>query len=339
MKKEGRNQGRWFYTCQMAQDKRCDFFLWDEDAKLRTEAAVMSNSRTEPQPDADVQEGWNAGRTLQGKGLFAAPKQKGPAVKEDSPTPTPSPTPPSVNSSRKRNARDADLDDEVQPWSLTGDEEDELLEVASSAEAVTPQKAQKTGVYATPATSAKKSSRTLPWLQEPPTPVSSSKKPIVDYFNTPSKTPSKKVTFAEDPITEPETPKPIEDLTAPTTLAAPSSPSPSSRYKDALVNPADSQASLTNEVLSELSNVKLPPEKLSSLRSILTKHDLRTQGVTKGRDISRLALKAKEAKIAELEAKIASLEAEREVDRGVIARLRWKRESGVEDEEMEESQL
>lgn len=36
------------YTCQKAQPKRCDFFLWDDEAKSREAAAVLNNSRTEP---------------------------------------------------------------------------------------------------------------------------------------------------------------------------------------------------------------------------------------------------------------------------------------------------
>ncbi len=38
------------YTCQKPQHKRCTFFLWTDDAKIREEAAVLSNSRSEPPP-------------------------------------------------------------------------------------------------------------------------------------------------------------------------------------------------------------------------------------------------------------------------------------------------
>ena len=48
VKKEGKNKGRWFYTCQKHESERCGFFLWDDDAKPRMEAAVLSNSTTEP---------------------------------------------------------------------------------------------------------------------------------------------------------------------------------------------------------------------------------------------------------------------------------------------------
>jgi hypothetical protein len=86
---------------------------------------------------------------------------------------------------------------------------------------------------------------------------------------------------------------------------------------------------MTNEVLAALSDTRVPEDTLATLRGTLSKHDLKFQGVVKGRDISRLALKAKDAKIMELQARIASLEAERELDRGVIRSLRWEREHGV----------
>ncbi|KAH6648292.1 hypothetical protein BKA67DRAFT_574303 [Truncatella angustata] len=55
VKRESRNKGRWFYTCQVDRTKgktgepaRCDFFLWADDARLREEGAVLINSTTEP---------------------------------------------------------------------------------------------------------------------------------------------------------------------------------------------------------------------------------------------------------------------------------------------------
>ena len=84
-----------------------------------------------------------------------------------------------------------------------------------------------------------------------------------------------------------------------------------------------------NEVFAALSDTQVPDDVLTTLRGMLSKHDLKFQGVVRGRDISRLALKAKEAKIMELQAKVASLEAERELDRGVIRSLRWEGEHGV----------
>ncbi|KAI9795505.1 MAG: hypothetical protein M1825_001455, partial [Sarcosagium campestre] len=53
----GKNHGRWFYTCQKPQPKRCNFFLWDDDAKPREASAVLANSRSEPQTQAQARRG------------------------------------------------------------------------------------------------------------------------------------------------------------------------------------------------------------------------------------------------------------------------------------------
>jgi hypothetical protein len=342
VKKEGKNQGRWFYTCQNKEPKRCDFFLWDEAAKPREEAAVLSNSRTEPLGRAsdggEVQEGWNAGRAPQqqrGKGLFANTGQRHiRGDNESTASPTPSYTSPTrivpPNSSAKRTARDAGLDgedDDFFSWPLTGHEEQELVKAADSAtEPETPHKAKKTGVYATPATTGK---RKLPWLEQPTTPATTSKT-VADYFTSPSKR-----LGTTSPLTETHSNDSVETPRVQKTVATARTSSPPTRHKDALVNPADGGATLTAEALAALSTTDIPPDVISKLRSILSKHDLKTQGILKGRDISRLALKAKDAKIAELQAKIASLEADREVDKGVIRQLKWQNEHG-EDAETED---
>ena len=343
VKKEGKNHGRWFYTCQQPQDsgKRCDFFLWDEDAKPRMEAAVLSNRRTEQGEMTPVKRTEDnlrgGGASIPGRGLFARTGQR---MRQASPedddndltaSPSPSPTPRmsrTVGNGTKRNAYAAGMDDEDLFGSMTEREEAELARVADAAAPVTPHKAQKTGVYATPATSTK---RTLPWLVQPMTSTKANTK-SGNLFETPSRIVydlSQTSTCTLDHETQPETPTNLG-------ITKESSTTPKNRYKDALINPADSASSLTSEALATLSSTKIPPQTLSNLRGILSKHDLRTQGVIKGRDISRLALKAKDAKIAELQSKIASMEAEREVDRAIVRKLKWEADHGGQsmDEEL-----
>ena len=85
VKKEGKNQGRWFYTCQQAEPQRCGFFLWDDDAKPREEAAVLANSRNEP----------------------VTPSRPANYGQDSSPTPAKQ-----ANTGTKRTARQAYLDDD-----------------------------------------------------------------------------------------------------------------------------------------------------------------------------------------------------------------------------------
>lgn len=346
VKKESKNQGRWFYTCQNQEPKRCDFFLWDEDAKLREEGAVLNNSRSEPKgrqvPAA--QEGWDAGRSR--GGMFAginpmsAERNNARCVEDDETTEEGSP-PPAYSSQKQGNGTskrpasaaklDDDLDDELLPWPLTGQEEQELVEATDPVmpPPQTPRKLAKTGVYATPATTTEKT-RTLPWLQESTASLETPTYPSLPdhlqarYMDSPSKPPSKAV-----PAIPEQAYGPTPTLQSSTSARQLKSPSPPTRHRDALSNPADSSSSLTNEALAALAGTSVPPSVISNLRGVLSKHDLKSQGVVKGRDISRLALKAKEAKIVELQARIASLEAEREVDRGVIKSLRWEGENGV----------
>jgi hypothetical protein len=344
VKKETANKGRWFYTCQNQAEKRCDFFLWDEDAKLREEGAVLKNSSSEPQQRqvSNAQAGWDAGRTR--RGIFAnidpiATKSTSKAMTDDDATTDEGSPPPACSSqqtSNKRKAEAADLnddddyDDELLPWPLTGQEEQDLVAAADKVAPPpeTPRKAAKTGIYATPATMVQKK-RTLPWLQEPDEPTTVPKTPSLfsdqqkEYMDSPSKPPTR----ALSPIPA-QMYGPTPTLKASTHENHAKSPSPPNRHRDALLNPADSSSSLTNEALVTLAGTSVPRSVLSNLRGILSKHDLKTQGIVKGRDISRLALKAKEAKIVELQARIASLEAEREVDRSVIRGLRWEGETG-----------
>lgn len=345
VKKETKNKGRWFYTCQNQAEKRCDFFLWDEDAKLREEGAVLNNTRSEPQQErvSNAQDGWDAGRTRRGISANIDPtatKMTPKPVDEDDETTDDEGSRPAYSlqqSGNKRKAEAANLnddddddDDELLPWPLTGQEEQDLVaatdQIAPSPE--TPRKATKTGIYATPATTVQKK-RTLPWLEQPVDSTTVARTPSVSsdqqtgFLDSPSKPPTK----ALAPIPE-QVYGPTPTLQASTPKSQAKSPSPSNRHRDALANPADNSSSLTNEALATLAGTAIPPSVLNQLRGILSKHDLKSQGIVKGRDISRLALKAKEAKIVELQARIASLEAEREVDRSVIRSLRWEGETG-----------
>lgn len=272
---------------------------------------VMSNRRSEPQPNYRDQDGWDAGRC-------STPPIKRESDDAQRPSHAYLATP---QTGRKRSLESAGFEDD---WGLN-DGDDDLLRVADSFETSQAHKAQKTGVYATP-TTGNRSSRKLPWLEQMKSPPSSAK-PYDQHLATPSKPPSK---GPENARIHNETP---ELQSSSSTLRPPDSPSPQARYKDALVDPADSGSSLTNEVLAYLASSRLPPEKMSTLRTILSRHDLKAQGVAKGRDISRLALKAKQAKIVELQYKISRLEAEKEVDRGVIQKLRWDRQHSQETED------
>lgn len=310
VKKEGRNQGRWFYTCQNGEGRRCDFFLWDEDAKPRMEAAVLNNSRDEPRstPINRARDGPVARTNATGFEDRSPTQSPGPPPAYSSQSESSSRTLTGTASGTKRTLGDTGFDfdgdeDEPFPWALTGQEEAELVQVADGVSHApeTPRKAVKTDAYATPATTTEK--RRLPWL---------------DYSNETAaiETPTKS-TGLPTPATK--TPGMRKTL-----VAAPDTTPTPVRFRDALAESTTSE--LTDDVFSTLktASITLTCDAAARLKGVLTKHDLRTQGIAKGRDISRLAIKAKDAKIVELQARISALEAEREVDRARIRGLRLK---------------
>lgn len=67
--------------------------------------------------------------------------------------------------------------------------------------------------------------------------------------------------------------------------------------------------------MSLLKDSYLDDETTASLRALLSKHAARVAGLAKGRDITRVALRAKEGRIAELVHRVSVLEGEREMDR------------------------
>lgn len=79
---------------------------------------------------------------------------------------------------------------------------------------------------------------------------------------------------------------------------------------------------LAEDALKILQPANLSKQIEIELVELLNRYDLRMQGIARGRDITRLAVGAKETKIAELQARITGLEAEKETSRTVIAHLK-----------------
>ena len=89
-------------------------------------------------------------------------------------------------------------------------------------------------------------------------------------------------------------------------------------------NISTDESDLGTKILDSLQGlyVPLPDEAISAVKGICQTFTLKMQGIAKGRDISRMAIKAKDNKILELQADVAALEAERETNRAVIRHLR-----------------
>ena len=75
---------------------------------------------------------------------------------------------------------------------------------------------------------------------------------------------------------------------------------------------------LVEEVMYLLNDQKIEPKVAASLRELLMKHSLKHSGIVKGRDLTRVALTAKDNKIADLQRRITALETQSAMDKTII---------------------
>ncbi|KAL2042915.1 hypothetical protein N7G274_004675 [Stereocaulon virgatum] len=311
-KNGGKNHGRWFYTCQKAQPKRCDFFLWDDEAKSREAAVVLNNSRTEllPSPQTPQKPSPYGLATPQTSTRFmpASPKITTPYT----PSKTSHDVPPSYkrgDATQSSTTQGSDSEDEFYDWPASDDEEmSKVADQASSGHSMpppeTPRKAVKTDMLSTPG------KRTY--------------SDMVSESGVKARTPWPKpyIEATEDDVfTTPATGVPSRGLFVATSLHSPAETPTPIRYKDI---PPTQDSELASELLNILQNhhVSIPPEVQNSVNNICNKHVLYTRGIMRGRDISRAMVKTKDERIAELQGEIEGLKAERETNRAVIRHLR-----------------
>lgn len=314
-KAETENKGRWFYTCRKRKSDpgSCGFFLWEDIAKGREAGAASSSSRSEPRRNPDTTPS-------------RPPRQMRTA---SPPPPYRSPNYDRATTPRRKRDRSSAEDDEEFGWPVTASEESLLAREADGAAAhrESPRKAARTDSYTTP------HRRRLPWLENNtpnglPTPNTShtTHNPFTPNASTslrnPRMTPSSGRRQDEERI--------LNGYTLPT-LDLPtldSTPTPN-RFREAEVDDTD-DASLATDIFDALreENVTLDENAEKALKGVIAKHSLRIQGIIKGRDISRLAIRAKDAKITELHHRAATLEAELETEKALVEHLRWEAATG-----------
>ena len=300
------------HTCQKPQPQRCDFFLWHDDAKLREEAALLNNSRTEPSylPQTPSKSSPNGLVTPQTSSRF----------KNGSPEPVTTYMPSKIsnnapswsargNGTQASTTQGSDTEEEFYDWPPSDD--DELSKHADQASSEhpmpppeTPRKAIKADLFSTPGKRmydemAANHGNAL--MVAPFKPAHG--REMDDVFTTPAAGTNGKGLFASGTLPSPaETPTPI-------------------RYKDFSKT---QESELASEVIGALQdhNSSVTPEAQEALRSICNKHVLYTRGIMKGRDVSRAMVKSKDERTTELQREVESLKAERETNRAVIRHLR-----------------
>ncbi|KAL9581872.1 MAG: hypothetical protein Q9212_003633 [Teloschistes hypoglaucus] len=306
-KNGGKNHGRWFYTCQQAQPKRCNFFLWDDEAKPREAAAVLNNSRTEPGQNPQTP---TKPSTITSSYGLQTPYTGYGSDRQDPARPLQST--PSKPSSVRQNVTDTQstsaTEDEFYDWPASDDEDvlkelDQVSSTGTMPPPETPRKAMKTGSFTTP---AKRLFSEMKNGSEDAWPTSSGTGD--DVFVTPS-TSSRTTSNG----------LPTPGLVTPSTNA--DTPTPR-RFKDPFQSGGDSE--LTSEALKTLQKhgVMVNAVARAELKAVCDKHSLSARGVMRGRDISRAMVNTKNEKILELQEEIAALQAERETSRAMIRHLR-----------------
>ncbi|OBT66343.1 hypothetical protein VE03_04860 [Pseudogymnoascus sp. 23342-1-I1] len=289
VKKESANKGRWFYTCQEPKEQSCGFFLWDDDAKTREMKTVLHNSRSEAGPPTTPKKPTSRAQGTERSGGYNMAKES------------------------KVIDLDKDEEDEYGEWPLDAEDEIEAVEAAERASSMrppeTPRKALKTSDFSTPGSKRIRSGEDS-W----PTPVTNATSRAEDVFRTPTITRSQSLGL---------------DSASKRGLISPSaSPTPNRRldFGSVAMTSASASASasgsadydITEEVLQLLEGQPIEDETITSLRQLLNRYALKNSGIEKGRDVTRLALKARDAKIEDLQQQVATLESKREMDKAII---------------------
>lgn len=269
---------------------------------------MLSNSRTEPEPELDQVDAIPAPDF--GRRLGSSRKDAG-GFEEY------------MQDSSKRNAvqgreitgDDADDDDEFD-WPLSPGEERSVEDAVSraSVEVVTPVsgKSRKMGIFDTPGTKRKRDADVYP------TPDSRT--------NRDSTVGGRERGFLQSEIVG--TPTPTRYFNA-------LNDQPSSSQASSVFDSQNSTATISNDLdftdevfnLLQEGNVKMDGGTERKLKGVLDRYVLKLRGAVKGREITREALRGKERRIGELEERIRGLEVERELGRGALRGIK-REESG-----------
>ncbi|KAE8349815.1 hypothetical protein BDV28DRAFT_160168 [Aspergillus coremiiformis] len=274
-KNHGINHGRWFYTCQQPQERRCNFFLWANDAEAREKLATLSNSRTEPQ---------SMPQTPTKTSRYEATGLLTPQTDRPFRNAPPSGLRTVQTPSKSAKARMMSEDTDDFEWDDTiSNEVTPMLDKLRQ-----PDFAQAIG------------SDSGLW-----------KAPRTDSFTSPGK---RKLSEMEDGSSLTPTsvfsPRSSAYRLPPASAELSMTPSPS-KYRNALSGDFPGEASeLSLQALEilEMHHAVVPSKARGELTELLNKFDLKTKGIIRGRDISRIAIKRKDEQIVLLRERVAALD-------------------------------
>ncbi|OAL55818.1 hypothetical protein IQ07DRAFT_583259 [Pyrenochaeta sp. DS3sAY3a] len=284
VKKAGPNKRKWFRTCQKPQTDKSRCSFFLWDTDAHDREAAALANNSRTEP------------------VPAHPVT--PSRRQQSPPPPYAIEREAAGSSRKRGRSPIDLDpDDYGVARADASFDNELDQVMKQVE--TPIKSVKTTSFATPA-----SARRYPPFQMGQPSSTTSDDPFASKALPPKAIPLTPVRVRDDEIHHPVTPSSSLGTLTPT---------PS---KTLSVVAED----LVKDVFSLLQDagVQLPSHTEIALSNMLSKREKSAEGYKRGREVIRATVKAKDAKIIELNYRINTLEAELEAEKAMVKHLQWE---------------
>ncbi|KAL4901297.1 hypothetical protein BDW74DRAFT_170238 [Aspergillus multicolor] len=282
------------YTCQKDHKNRCKFFLWTSDAEAREKLALLSNSRTEapasgssyPSPSPQTPSSKKAS-AQQSTGGLPTPQTGGRNYGESRYNNTP--TSSSASAKVRMMAEDTDEFD----WNEgLQNEMDQVFESSQP-------------------------------LRQPEFGLPSRKTPRTEKTTSPGK----RMRAIDDDAESDRTVTPGGPARGFGTSAHGTpflTPTPT-RYRNAGAGPGAAKTPLatSSDIAAQVSRileghgVDVPVGAVEELRELFNRHEMKTKGIIRGRDISWAALKDKDEQIVRLNERIAMLESQLEPERAV----------------------
>lgn len=347
VKREGKNKGRWFYTCPIDRTKgrpgepaNCDFFLWAEDARERESKA--GSGLTTPQ------------KKLRQMTLTTAvtPRAEGPRGTVVEKTPI-SKLPGNMTASGGSAAADRGGGSTVNVAAHKGGGRDGVHDDSTDDEGVDNATLTEVmeAVSASQQSTRSQSSQSQLQLQTPASTAAGSKRKCIDdddeFDDMSSGDEEQMVALAEsasqtqkrqDVYSTPSNPKTVDVIGG---MPTPLTDKPVRRvlFTDPEVqqpvvggankrqrtneagnfvtstpllsqtkSPGSGIGSVTDEVMALLNGQNIDKKTLFQVRNALLKHDAKAKGLERGRDLSREAVKKAEAKTAEVQARLTDVE-------------------------------
>ncbi|PLN82273.1 hypothetical protein BDW42DRAFT_184888 [Aspergillus taichungensis] len=298
----------WLYTCQMPQSKQCNFFLWESDAKAREKHAVLTNSFSErasaaipppPTPKTPTQTYFGPSGAYGG---LLTPQTDRPRYNHASPLAGARMETPSKSAKARMMSEDTD-----EEWN---DDAAGVLESWVDQSAPPRQPDFKAAAAPAAQLSPRKTPRT-----EGTTSPGKPKRNDVDDADPPSSVATSVATRSPWSFSSSSS---FGERTGQMTAPPPASaevcltPTPS-KYRNVLATTDDLRADPSDLALRVLKilnshDAVVPRKAEEEVMNALNQFELKMKGISRGREISRIALKKKDDQIARLNEKIAALE-------------------------------